>query len=106
MTELEYIEPCERFGRVGSRVVELRMTPASGYLYHDETVSEDKYTSGWRLLSMGIFSAQMESSIVSTSILSITNESKGFDEASWVFTSYMLTHAGVQPTNYHASFKF
>ncbi|TGO48514.1 hypothetical protein BCON_0238g00040 [Botryotinia convoluta] len=101
MAELEYIEPSERISRVGSKIVDLRTTPASRYLHHDEAVSEDEYTSGWRLhlitlaLSMGIFSAQMESSIISTSIVSITNDLKGFDEASWVFTSYMLTYAGI-----------
>ena len=43
---------------------------------------------------MGIFSAQMESSIVSTSIVAITNELGGFDKSSWVFTGFMLTYAG------------
>ncbi|KAK6592573.1 hypothetical protein H4I96_11804 [Botrytis cinerea] len=61
MAELECIEPSERFGRVHSRVVEVRTAPASRHLYHDEAVSEDEYTSEWRLhlitlaLSMDIF---------------------------------------------------
>ncbi|ATZ47523.1 hypothetical protein BCIN_02g07950 [Botrytis cinerea B05.10] len=88
MAELECIEPSERFGRVHSRVVEVRTAPASRHLYHDEAVSEDEYTSEWRLhlitlaLSMDIFLVQ-ESSIVSTPIVSTTNELIGFDEASW-----------------------
>lgn len=49
MAELECIEPSERFGRVHSRVVEVRTAPASRHLYHDEAVSEDEYTSEWRL---------------------------------------------------------
>ncbi|KUJ13244.1 MFS multidrug transporter-like protein [Mollisia scopiformis] len=37
----------------------------------------------------------MESSIVSTSIVTITNELKGFDKSAWVFNSFLLAYSGL-----------
>jgi MFS family permease len=37
---------------------------------------------------------QLESSIVSTSALTITNELGGYDKSSWIFTAYLLTYGG------------
>ncbi|KAF4631031.1 hypothetical protein G7Y89_g7102 [Cudoniella acicularis] len=55
-----------------------------------EIMSEPVYMSGWKLhvltfaLCLGLFIVQMESSIVSTSIISITNELQGFEKSSWL----------------------
>ncbi|PWW75728.1 putative MFS multidrug transporter [Tuber magnatum] len=59
-----------------------------------------KYMTGWRLhaLSFGItlslFLSTLETTIVSTSLISVTNALHGFDQGSWVVTSYMLTYTG------------
>ncbi|KAF5876660.1 putative mfs multidrug transporter protein [Botrytis fragariae] len=92
MTELEYIKSSERIGRVGS-VVELRTTSVSRYLHHNKAVSEGEYTSGWRLHLITLAWSHRSSVLPST--VSITNELKGFDEASWFFTSNILTYAGL-----------
>ncbi|KAF4629250.1 hypothetical protein G7Y89_g8898 [Cudoniella acicularis] len=44
-------------------------------------------------LCLALFIAQMETSIVSTSIISVTNDLGGFVESSWVFTAYLLTYS-------------
>lgn len=38
--------------------------------------------------------AQLDSSIVSTAIVAITNDLGGFVKSPWVFTSYLLTYSG------------
>ena len=45
-------------------------------------------------LSLAVFLPSMEVSIVATSLLAITNELQGFDQSSWIVTSYMLTYTG------------
>lgn len=45
-------------------------------------------------LALALFTAQMESSIVSTSVLAITNQLKGFEKSGWIFTSYLVTYTG------------
>ncbi|KUJ19543.1 MFS multidrug transporter-like protein [Mollisia scopiformis] len=61
---------------------------------------EKEYLSGLSLhlvtvaLSLALFMAQMESSIVSTSLIAITNELQGFDKSSWILTAYLLTYTG------------
>ncbi|KAF7940150.1 uncharacterized protein EAE98_000277 [Botrytis deweyae] len=61
---------------------------------------EITYIQGWRfhLLSFAIglcvFLVNMEVSIVSTSLVSMTNEFHGFDESTWVITAYLATYTG------------
>lgn len=38
--------------------------------------------------------AQMEASIVGTSLIAITNDLQGFDKSSWIVTAYLLTYTG------------
>ncbi|KAF2741964.1 MFS general substrate transporter [Sporormia fimetaria CBS 119925] len=63
---------------------------------------EDRYLTGWKLhlitlqLLISIFIVQMESSIVSTSVLAITDQLGGYSESSWLFTAYLLTYCGLQ----------
>ncbi|EEH05271.1 drug resistance transporter EmrB/QacA subfamily [Histoplasma capsulatum G186AR] len=58
------------------------------------------YIRGWRmyLLTTGIwlslFLSTLETTIVSTSLVSITNALDGFGKRDWIVTSYLLTYTG------------
>ncbi|OJD15998.1 hypothetical protein AJ78_03790 [Emergomyces pasteurianus Ep9510] len=58
------------------------------------------YIHGWRmyLLTFGIwlslFLSTLETTIVSTSLVSITNALDGFELRDWIVTSYLLTYTG------------
>ncbi|KAH8680619.1 drug resistance transporter EmrB/QacA subfamily [Xylariales sp. PMI_506] len=58
------------------------------------------YLKGWRLylltfgLCLSLFLSTMETTIVSTSLVSITNALGGFDQRDWVVTSYLITYTG------------
>ncbi|KAI1179865.1 drug resistance transporter [Nemania sp. FL0916] len=59
---------------------------------------QTEYLEGWRLrvltagLCLGVFLVNLEISIVSTSLVSITNDLKHFSQASWVVTAYLLSY--------------
>ncbi|KAF2438547.1 MFS multidrug transporter-like protein [Karstenula rhodostoma CBS 690.94] len=61
-----------------------------------------RYVTGWQLhsisfwLLLSLFVAQMDTSITSTAILTITDQLGDFEKNSWVFTSYMLSFCGFQ----------
>ncbi|CAI6237031.1 unnamed protein product [Periconia digitata] len=63
---------------------------------HSQDISH--YLTGWRLhllttgLCLGIFLVNFEISIVSTSLVSITNDLQHFSQSSWVVTAYLLTY--------------
>jgi MFS family permease len=50
-------------------------------------------TNGARLC-LGLFLSALETTIVSTSLVPMTNALHGFDERDWVVTSYLLTYTG------------
>ncbi|KAI0097180.1 major facilitator superfamily transporter [Nemania sp. FL0031] len=58
------------------------------------------YHVGWRLhaltagLCVSLLLSTLETTIVSTSLVSIVNALHGFDRSSWVVTSYLLTYTG------------
>lgn len=64
---------------------------------HDEFL----YITDWRLhgisfdLLLSLFVTQMDTSIASTSILTITADLGGYKKISCVFTSYMLSYCDV-----------
>ncbi len=66
------------------------------------TTLDDKpeYMKGWRLymLTAGIwialFLSTLETTIVSTSLVSIADSLSGFEERNWVVTAYFLTYTG------------
>lgn len=66
---------------------------------------EALYITGWRLhsisfgLLLSLFIAQMDTSIASTSILTIIDDLGGFKKSSWVFTSYLLSFYGMPLSN-------
>ncbi|KAF1966753.1 MFS general substrate transporter [Bimuria novae-zelandiae CBS 107.79] len=67
-------------------------------------LEDPRYITGWRLhgisffLLVALFVAQMDTSITSTSILTITDQLGEWEKNSWVFTAYMLSFCGFQLT--------
>lgn len=59
------------------------------------------HMSGWRLyvltfgLCLSLLLSTLETTIVSTSLVSITNALSGFENRDWVVTSYLLTYTGM-----------
>jgi hypothetical protein len=43
---------------------------------------------------LALFLSTVETTIVSTSLVSITNALSGFDKRDWIVTSYLLTYTG------------
>ncbi|KAK4155861.1 major facilitator superfamily transporter [Chaetomidium leptoderma] len=58
------------------------------------------YPRGWRLhtltagLCLSMLLSTLETTIVSTSLVSMANELQGFSQAGWVITAYFLTYTG------------
>ncbi|MCJ1393515.1 hypothetical protein MMC18_006390 [Xylographa bjoerkii] len=58
------------------------------------------YVTGWRLhlltfaLCLSLLLSTLETTIVSTSLVSITNALKDYEQSGWVVTSYLLTYTG------------
>ncbi|EEY15609.1 conserved hypothetical protein [Verticillium alfalfae VaMs.102] len=58
------------------------------------------YHTGWKLhaltagLCLSLLLSTLETTIVSTSLVSIVDHLQGFDRASWIVTSYLLTYTG------------
>ena len=47
-------------------------------------------------LCLSLFLSTLETTIVSTSLVSITDALHGFDQSGWVVTSYLLTYTGTR----------
>lgn len=45
-------------------------------------------------LCLAVFLASLEVSIVSTSLVAVTDDLKGFGYSSWIISAYMLTYTG------------
>ncbi|KAK3905124.1 drug resistance transporter EmrB/QacA subfamily [Staphylotrichum tortipilum] len=62
--------------------------------------SKNEYMHGWRLYALtagiwiALFLSTLETTIVSTSLLSIADALSGFEERNWVVTAYFLTYTG------------
>ncbi|KAK1976608.1 major facilitator superfamily transporter [Colletotrichum cereale] len=58
------------------------------------------YHTGWRLhaltagLCVSLLLSTLETTIVSTALVSIVDSRHGFDKASWIVTAYLLTYTG------------
>ncbi|KAH7233543.1 major facilitator superfamily domain-containing protein [Fusarium tricinctum] len=77
--------------------------PALVSAEEDQTIQnsdERKYLTGWRLhclsaaLWISLFLSTLETTIVSTALVSITNALNGFILRDWIVTSYLLTYTG------------
>ncbi|KAL9041869.1 MAG: hypothetical protein Q9180_000993 [Flavoplaca navasiana] len=59
-----------------------------------------EYLQGWRLrtltfaLCLSLFLSTIETTIVSTALVAITNSLNGFEKSNWIVTSYLLTYSG------------
>ncbi|KAF7899396.1 hypothetical protein EAE99_012317 [Botrytis elliptica] len=59
------------------------------------------YMTGWRLhlmrlcCAISMFLVNMEVSIIGTSLISITNDLRGFSQMGWVVTGYLITYTGL-----------
>ncbi|MCJ1349663.1 hypothetical protein MMC31_007904 [Peltigera leucophlebia] len=59
--------------------------------------AEPSYLHGWRLhvttlgIVLSLFIVNLEVTIVSTSLVDITNDLQGFDRTSWIVTGYLIT---------------
>ncbi|KAI2465004.1 drug resistance transporter EmrB/QacA subfamily [Annulohypoxylon bovei var. microspora] len=59
-----------------------------------------EYLKGWRLyvltlaLCLSLFLSMLETTIVSTSLISITNALGDFEQRDWVVTAYLITYTG------------
>ncbi|ORY17866.1 putative multidrug resistance protein fnx1 [Clohesyomyces aquaticus] len=88
MSATDHIEKADL--QAGSHVTET--------LKDEATVDDLTYLSGWRLhcltiaLFLSIFLVNFEISIVSTSLVSITDDLLGFGRSSWVVTSYLMVY--------------
>ncbi|KAF5692776.1 major facilitator family transporter [Fusarium denticulatum] len=66
----------------------------------EENNDDKKYLTGWKLHSLSaalwisLFLSTLERTIVSTSLVSITNALNGFILRDWIITSYLLTYTG------------
>ncbi|ROW03115.1 hypothetical protein VMCG_05822 [Cytospora schulzeri] len=66
----------------------------------EDEANSAKYPQGWRLwiltvaMWLGLFLSTLETTIVSTSLVSITNALDGFLFRDWVVTAYLLTYTG------------
>ncbi|KAF9701930.1 hypothetical protein EKO04_001172 [Ascochyta lentis] len=66
----------------------------------DPEVSPKQYMTGMRLwlagsgLAMSVFLPSVEVSIVSTSLVTITNEFQSYEKISWVVTAYLIAYTG------------
>ena len=64
------------------------------------TNDDSRYITGSKLylinagLIVSIFIVQMESSIISTAVVDITDQLGGYEKSSWLFTAYLLTYCG------------
>ena len=67
---------------------------------NQEETPEKIYITGWKLYGVmvgvwiALFLSTLETTIVSTSLVSITNAVGGFEMRDWVVTSYLLTYSG------------
>jgi hypothetical protein len=59
---------------------------------------ESRYITGIKLytinagLMLSMFLVQMDSSIISTAIVDITDHLGGYEKSSWLFTAYLITY--------------
>ncbi|OBS24590.1 hypothetical protein FPOA_05132 [Fusarium poae] len=83
--------------RLGSDTNQV-LVPAQSDLTEDN--NEVKYLKGWRFycltaaLWLSLFLSTLETTIVSTSLVSITDALNGFILRDWIVTSYLLTYTG------------
>lgn len=77
-----------------------------------EVGPKTEYVKGWKMhmLTAGIwislFLSTLETTIVSTSLVSIADSLSGFEERNWVVTAYFLTYTGLRSLFFPSCFCF
>ncbi|TGO55975.1 hypothetical protein BOTNAR_0233g00060 [Botryotinia narcissicola] len=99
MTSLEVITTKQASGTLPSSVAPEKVVPEVSGAISDQSASDGtRYLSGWRLglLTLGLCLSLMLSSlditIVSSSLVTISDELQAFDQSSWIVNSYLTTY--------------
>ncbi|KAF7899502.1 hypothetical protein EAF00_003838 [Botryotinia globosa] len=99
MTSLEVITTKQASGTMPSSVAPGKVVPEDSGTISDQSASDGtRYLSGWRLglLTLGLCLSLMLSSlditIVSTSLVTISDDLQAFDQSSWIVNSYLATY--------------
>jgi hypothetical protein len=96
-------EPTQPSTATSSESVKLEKGIEEGQLSVEDPVAADdesQYITGKRLylintgLIISMFIVQMDSSIISTSVVDITDQLGGYEKSSWLFTAYLITYCG------------
>lgn len=97
-------EPTQPSTATSSESVKLEEGIKESHLSVEEPVvaadDESQYITGKRLylintgLIISMFIVQMDSSIISTSVVDITDQLGGYEKSSWLFTAYLITYCG------------
>jgi formate hydrogenlyase subunit 3/multisubunit Na+/H+ antiporter MnhD subunit len=70
--------------------------------------NESRYITGFKLylintgLMLSMFLVQMDSSIISTAVVDITDHLGGYEKSSWLFTAYLITYCSTYHTPIHS----
>ncbi|KAF7881905.1 uncharacterized protein EAF02_006593 [Botrytis sinoallii] len=99
MTSLEVITTKQTSGTMPSSVAPGKVVPEDLGTISDQSASDGtRYLSGWRLslLTLGLCLSLMLSSlditIVSTALVTISDDLQAFDQSSWIVNSYLTTY--------------
>ncbi|KAF7930610.1 uncharacterized protein EAE98_005010 [Botrytis deweyae] len=99
MTSLEVITTEQTSGTMPSSVSPEKVVPEDSGTISDQSASDGtRYLSGWRLslLTLGLCLSLMLSSlditIVSTALVTISDDLQAFDQSSWIVNSYLTTY--------------
>ncbi|TGO54125.1 hypothetical protein BCON_0112g00210 [Botryotinia convoluta] len=99
MASLEVITTKQALGTIPSSVAPEKVVPEDLGTTSDQSASDGpRYLSGWRLslLTLGLCLSLMLSSlditIVSTALVTISDDLQAFDQSSWIVNSYLTTY--------------
>jgi len=85
---------------IASQNARIDISPTSSPSGTEQTDAKPEYMKGWRLYTLtagiwiSLFLSTLETTIVSTSLVSIADSLNGFNERNWVVTAYFLTYTG------------
>ncbi|TGO18279.1 hypothetical protein BTUL_0011g00850 [Botrytis tulipae] len=78
-----------------SSVAPEKVVPEDSGTISDQSASDGtRYLSGWRLglLTLGLMLSSLDITIVSTSLVTISDDLQAFDQSSWIVNSYLTTY--------------
>ncbi|KAJ5117246.1 hypothetical protein N7448_004185 [Penicillium atrosanguineum] len=98
-SHIKFAEPISRKGGTDARIGRDNNEKGSGQR-PSSPGNEIVYLAGWRLvlttigLLIGFFLSNLDVTIVSSSLTSITDSLEGFEKRSWIITGYLATYTG------------